>query len=109
MTSVLETRPATRNVDPVTYQVILSRLDGIVQEMQYCIYRTGYSTIIRESHEASCLLMDAYGDVVGQFAVASLPPGTLAEVTRTLLRTFGDTIAPGDAFITNHPYLAGTP
>ena len=33
-------------VDPVTYQVILSRLDGIVQEMQYSIYRTGYSTII---------------------------------------------------------------
>jgi N-methylhydantoinase B len=109
MTSILDARRPTQNVDPVTYQVILSRLDGIVQEMQYCIYRTGYSTIIRESHDASCLLMDANGDVVGQFAVASLHPGTLTEVTRTLLSTFGDTIAPGDAFITNHPYLAGTP
>jgi N-methylhydantoinase B len=108
MTTTRAARP-TYQVDPVTYQVILSRLDGIVQEMQYCIYRTGYSTIIRETHDASCLLMDAHGDIVGQFAVASLHPGTLAEVTRSIIRTFGDDIHPGDAFITNHPYMAGTP
>ena len=101
--------PPAHRVDPVTYQVILSRLDGIVQEMQYCIYRTGYSTIIRETHDASCLLMDANGDIVGQHAVASLHPGTLAEVVRAMMRTFGDDIAEGDAYITNHPYLAGTP
>ncbi len=101
--------PPVHRVDPVTYQVILSRLDGIVQEMQYCIYRTGYSTIIRETHDASCLLMDANGDIVGQHAVASLHPGTLAEVVRAMIKTFGDDIGPGDAYITNHPYLAGTP
>lgn len=109
MTSVLESSRAKGRVDPVTYQVILSRLDGIVQEMQYSIYRTGYSTIIRETHDASCLLMDANGDIVGQHAVASLHPGTLAEVVRAMIRTFGDDIGPGDAYITNHPYLAGTP
>ncbi len=53
--------------------------------------------------------MDANGDIVGQHAVASLHPGTLAEVVRAMIRTFGDDIAPGDAYITNHPYLAGTP
>jgi N-methylhydantoinase B len=111
MTSALapSAPPSAHRVDPVTYQVILSRLDGIVQEMQYCIYRTGYSTIIRETHDASCLLMDANGDIVGQHAVASLHPGTLAEVVRAMMRTFGDDIAEGDAYITNHPYLAGTP
>jgi len=27
--------------------------------MQQNIFRTGYSTIVRESHDASCMLMDA--------------------------------------------------
>jgi N-methylhydantoinase B/oxoprolinase/acetone carboxylase alpha subunit len=41
-------------VDPVTLQVIQARLAGIVQEMQNSLFRTGYSTIIRESQDASC-------------------------------------------------------
>ena len=74
MATALASPRSTRHIDPVTYQVIISRLDGIVQEMQYSIYRTGYSTIIRETHDAGCLLMDASGDVVGRYAVASLHP-----------------------------------
>ena len=64
MTSTLAAR-TTRRVDPVTFQVLHSRLAGIVQEMQESVFRTGYSTIIRESHDASCMLMDANGDIVG--------------------------------------------
>ena len=62
----------TMRVDPVTFQVIVSRLSGIVQEMQDNIFRTGYSTIVRESHDASCLLLDADGEVVGEHAIAAL-------------------------------------
>jgi N-methylhydantoinase B/oxoprolinase/acetone carboxylase alpha subunit len=40
-------------VDPITLQVIQARLAGIVQEMQNSLFRTGYSTIIRESQDAS--------------------------------------------------------
>ncbi len=53
-------------LNPVTFQVIVSRLSGIVQEMQDNIFRTGYSTIVRESQDASCVLLDAEGNVVGE-------------------------------------------
>ena len=94
-------------VDPVTYQVIASRLSGIVQEMQDGIFRTGYSTIVRESQDASCMLLDAGGDVVGEHVVLPLHVAALPEVVRAVRRTFGDAVAPGDAFMTNHPYQAG--
>ena len=38
-------------LDPITAQVIQNRLSGIVQEMQTNIFRTGYSTIVRESQD----------------------------------------------------------
>jgi N-methylhydantoinase B len=96
-------------MDPITFQVIGSRLSGIVQEMQENVFRTGYSTIIRESQDASCMLLDADGDVVGEHVVLPLHVSCLPEVVRAIRRRFGDDIAPGDAFITNHPYDGGVP
>jgi N-methylhydantoinase B len=97
---------ASTRVDPVTYQVIVSRMAGIVQEMQESIFRTGYSTIVRESHDASCLVLDADGNVVGEHVVAALHITALPGVVRAVRARFGDDIHPGDAFLTNHPYLA---
>jgi N-methylhydantoinase B len=96
----------TPHVDPVTFGVIASRLSGIVQEMQDNIFRTGYSTIVRESQDASCLLLDANGDVVGEHVILPLHITSLPAVVRAIRRDFGTDIAPGDAFMTNHPYAA---
>jgi N-methylhydantoinase B len=95
------------SIDPVTFGVIQSRLSGIVMEMQDNIFRTGYSTIVRESQDASCMLLDAAGDVVGEHVILPLHVAALPEVVRATRRAFGDDIHPGDAFLTNHPYLAG--
>ena len=100
----------TRRVDPVTLQVIVSRLSGIVQEMQDSIFRTGYSTIVRESHDASCMLLDADGDVVGEHVDRCRC--TSAACRRSCARSWrpsATTCTPGDAFITNHPYVGGVP
>ena len=94
------------NVDPVTFQVIVSRLSGIVQEMQDNIFRTGYSTIVRESQDAGCVLMDAAGNVVGEHSIIPLHITSLPGTAQAVLAAFGDDIHPGDAFITNHPYIA---
>jgi N-methylhydantoinase B len=94
-------------IDPVTFQVVQSRLSGIVREMQDNIFRTGYSTIIRESQDASCMLLDATGNIIGEHVILPLHCAALPEVVRAVRRDFGSDIAPGDAFITNHPYLAG--
>jgi N-methylhydantoinase B len=94
-------------MDPVTFQVIISRLSGIVQEMQDSIFRTGYSTIVRETQDAGCMLFDAAGNVVGEHAILPLHVAALPEVVRAVRAAFED-IAPGDAFICNHPYAGVT-
>jgi N-methylhydantoinase B len=97
-------------VDPITLQVIQARLAGIVQEMQNSLFRTGYSTIIRESQDASCAILNTEGEVVAQHVVLPLHMGAFPACAAATLKIFNqDEIRPGDAFITNHPYLGGSP
>ena len=73
-------------MDAVTFEVIQSRLSGIVREMQDSIFRTGYSTIIRESQDASCMLLDAAGNVVGEHVILPLHVAALPVVVRAVRR-----------------------
>jgi N-methylhydantoinase B len=98
------------SVDPITLQVIQARLAGIVQEMQNSLFRTGYSTIIRESQDASCAILNTRGEVVAQHVVLPLHMGAFPACAAAILKTFApDEIEEGDAFIINHPYLGGSP
>ena len=97
-------------VDPVTLQVIQARLAGIVQEMQNSLFRTGYSTIIRESQDASYAILNIQGEVIAQHVVLPLHMGAFPACAAAILKTYSLTeIHAGDAFITNHPYLGGSP
>ena len=96
------------DVDPITYEIVRSQLDGIVQEMQIAIYRTGYSTLIRETHDMSCGLVDREGRVVAQHASIPIHLGSYPACIEGLLRFYGyDEIEEGDCFFVNHPYYSG--
>ena len=77
--------------------------------MQNCLFRTGFSTIIRESQDASCALMNTTGEVVAQHVVLPLHIGAFPHCTAAVLRDYGNDLAPGDAFLINHPYQGGSP
>src|SRR5512133_2660252 len=95
--------------EAIELEVVKASLSGIVQEMQNSLFRTGFSTIVRESQDASCALMNARGEVVAQHVVLPLHIGALPACTGAVLKAFGDRIAEGDAFIINHPYHGGSP
>src|SRR5213079_1855034 len=96
-------------IDAIDLEVIKASLSGIVHEMQNSLFRTGFSTIVRESQDASCALMNAKGDVVAQHVVLPLHIGAFPACTAAVIDVFGDSIAQGDAFIINHPYHGGSP
>jgi hypothetical protein len=97
-------------VDAITLQVVAATLSGIVREMQNSLYRTGYSTIIRESHDASCAILDAQGRLVGQHVVLPLHMGAFPACAEALLARYpAAEMAPGDAYLMNHPYYGGSP
>ena len=97
------------NVDPVTFQILRARLSGVVQEMQFSLFRTGFSTIIRESQDASCALLDPSGRVIAQHVVLPLHIGAFPACTEAVLRDFGSEMKEGDAFLINHTYEGGSP
>jgi N-methylhydantoinase B len=100
---------AMRATDAVDLEVVKASLSGIVQEMQNSLFRTGFSTIVRESQDASCALMNARGEVVAQHVVLPLHIGAFPACTAAIIDVFDGTIAQGDAFIINHPYQGGSP
>src|SRR3981081_3814401 len=97
------------NVDAITVEVISQSLAGIVQEMQNSLFCTGYSTIIRESRDASCAIMDPAGRVLAQFTVLPLHLGAFPACVQGLLQFYSvDELEDGDAFLVNHPYFGGS-
>jgi N-methylhydantoinase B len=96
-------------LDPVTFQVLRARFSGVVQEMQLSLFRTGYSTIIRDSQDASCALLNIDGKVVAQHVVLPLHIGAFPACTAAVLDEFGDSLRPGDAYLINHTHLGGSP
>jgi N-methylhydantoinase B len=96
-------------IDTVDIEVVKASLSGIVQEMQNSLFRTGFSTIVRESQDASCALMNVKGDVVAQHVVLPLHIGAFPACTAAVIDAFAADIAEGDAFVINHPYEGGSP
>jgi N-methylhydantoinase B len=101
--------PSRQQVDAVDLEVVKASLSGIVQEMQNSLFRTGFSTIVRESQDASCALMNANGEVVAQHVVLPLHIGAFPACCGAVIKEFGAEIAEGDAFLINHPYHGGSP
>jgi N-methylhydantoinase B len=95
--------------EAIELEVVKASLSGIVQEMQNSLFRTGFSTIVRESQDASCALMNARGEVVAQHVVLPLHIGAFPACAAAIIAAFGADMAPGDAFIINHPYEGGSP
>ena len=101
-------RAASAALSVIELEIIKSSLSGIVQEMQNSLFRTGYSTIVRESQDASCAIMDAQAQVIAQHVVLPLHMGAFPACCGAVLNAYRD-IADGDVFLINHPYEGGSP
>src|SRR3954467_13740090 len=97
------------HIDAVDLEIIKASLSGIVQEMQNSLFRTGFSTIVRESQDASCAILNTNADVIAQHVVLPLHMGAFPACGRAVLRAYGGDIVEGDAYLINHPYDGGSP
>src|SRR5262249_18058483 len=97
-------------MDALTIQILGNKMASLVDEMHYHFYRSGYSTIIRESRDFSCVVLDRDGRLI-----VSPPMFFHAPVYRHLvgriLKVYGASgaINEGDVFVSNHPYEGGLP
>jgi N-methylhydantoinase B len=116
-------------LDPVTVEILRNKIASLVEEMHYHFYRSGYSTIIRESRDFSCVILDREGrlivappmffhapvyrrlvgrilEVYGTFDSPDSPPSSPSAASGG---GRGGGIRDGDVFVSNHPYEGGLP
>ena len=95
--------------DPITVQVLRNKIAGLTDEMHYHFYRSGYSTIIRESRDFSCVILDKSGGLIVAPPMFFHAPVYKHLVARTLELYGEDGLHDGDVFVCNHPYEGGLP
>jgi N-methylhydantoinase B len=97
----------TTAFDPVTLEVLWTRMRSIVDEAAKAIVRTSFSTLSNEANDFSCVLTDARGLSLAQ-NTSSIPSfiATLPATVRHFLDGIGArNMKPGDVLITNDPWM----
>ena len=98
----------TRDYDPVTAEVIASRVGSIVSEAAITISRTSGSPVVTEVMDFSTALFDAAGEHVGFSGYVVTHIGSSLVGVQSVMRDFDDDdFHRGDQFICNCPYTAG--
>src|SRR6185503_19004013 len=94
-------------VDPVTAEIVRAALASTADEMALALYRTAYSTIVRDTLDFSTSLCDCNGQIIAQSVTIPLHMGSVPYAMETLFAKFGSQIEPGDIFILNDPFEGG--
>jgi N-methylhydantoinase B/oxoprolinase/acetone carboxylase alpha subunit len=93
--------------DPITLEIVWSRVVSVADEMQAVLRRVAFSTIAGAANDLGCEIMDARGWSVAH-AGTSNPSFNLAlpHLVQKLLETFPlESFQPGDVVMTNDPWL----
>jgi len=93
--------------DPVSLEIMWSRLINITEECWVTIWRTAFSTIIGEAQDFGCELLDARANSIAH-SPRSMPVFnlTLPEAVKALFEAFPpDDLVDGDVLITNDPWV----
>jgi N-methylhydantoinase B len=94
-------------LDPVTLELVWTRLISAVDEAAKAIVRTSFSTLANEANDFACVLTDSEGRSLAQ-NTGSIPSfiGTLPATVRAIRAAIPPaTMRPGDVFITNNPWI----
>jgi N-methylhydantoinase B/oxoprolinase/acetone carboxylase alpha subunit len=97
-------------IDPISLEIQWQRLVAIADEIDTAVIRTSFSTIVGESHDFGCAIMDAAGAGLAQAQWS--PPQfctMLPRTARDMLRKFpAGTLVEGDVLATNDPWIGST-
>ena len=96
-------------IDPITLEVIWSRLISVVDEQAAALIHSSFTTVVREAGDLSAGVFDREGNMIAQSVTGT--PGhinTMANCVRKyVVPNYPiDSLNPGDTLITNDPWEA---
>jgi N-methylhydantoinase B len=97
----------SRTIDPITLEVLRTRLDAISEEAAGAIERTAISPVVTESKDYSSTILDAEGNLVTGGGRIEYHFGAAMNAVRATIARHGPSLAPGDVFLANDPHNGG--
>lgn len=93
--------------DPISLEIMWSRLLNIAEEMWTTTLRTAVSTIVASANDFGCEVLDAQGrSIVHAYRSMPVFNMTMPNVTKAILHKYPPSaIRPGDVYLTNDPWL----
>jgi N-methylhydantoinase B len=98
-------------IDPVKQRIIGGSLVNICDEMGHKLTRMSYSSIIRESEDFGCALLDEQARQIGETDSTPLQMGPIPAYVEGVIELFderGETFSEGDIVIHNDPYYGSS-
>ncbi len=99
---------AREDYDPITFSVILSRFDAIVEEMTRVLEKSAWTSILALAHDYSCAIYDAVPRQVSMYDALPIHTASLHLAVKEIAESFAGEINPGDVFLFNDPYSGNT-
>ncbi len=104
----LPTSPLSHSPDPVLLEIFNNLVRAIAEQMGITLQNTSYSVNIKERLDFSCAIFDQQGQLVANAPHIPVHLGSMSESVRSLIHARGNTLKPGDVYVSNNPYNGGT-
>ena len=96
-------------IDPITLEVMRNAFQSVAEEMGAALIRTALSPNIKDRRDCSTGVYSADGELIAQAEHIPLHLGLMPSVVKSTLQVFPvSALQPGDAIITNDPYISGS-
>jgi N-methylhydantoinase B len=98
-----------KEMDPITLEVMRNAFQSVAEEMGAALIRTALSPNIKDRRDCSTAIYTGEGELVAQAEHIPLHLGLMVSVVKETLKKFPiERLEPGDAIITNDPYISGS-
>ncbi|MEH2456574.1 hydantoinase B/oxoprolinase family protein [Nostoc sp.] len=98
----------TTQPDPVRLEIFKNLYQFIAEQMGIVLQNTATSVNIKERLDFSCAIFDSSGLLVANAPHIPVHLGSMSESVRSLINDQGDTLKPGNVYLSNNPYNGGT-
>lgn len=97
----------TRSIDPITFELFKNSIFSIADEMALTVFRTTYSSVLKDNMDYSTGFADGQGRLAAQGLTLPGHLGSTPTAMASIMRNFEGNIHPGDVFIMNDPFDGG--
>jgi N-methylhydantoinase B len=94
--------------DPIRLEIFKNLYQFIAEQMGIVLQNTATSVNIKERLDFSCAIFESSGLLVANAPHIPVHLGSMSESVRSLISDKGDTLKPGNVYLSNNPYNGGT-